>query len=661
MADWDSWNSSGNASGSSSDPWGGSSFSGQSGSSFSGSGDSPFSGQGGSSFSGSGNSPFSGQGGSSFSGGGDDWSSPSSFQGDSASSSFGSFSSGNGQPPRKPGRSRVSRIAMGCSAAVIILAVVIVLVLAARPAVNTLPGRITYSSTSQEDGTIILHMRYEVTGLDDRLFYMAGFALAPEGEGLQAATDPVYVNRKQSAVVESDVVLSRPGRYQAAFYLIDPLQSLPQITAMQTLDITWDGQATTPPSTQDPWLVVITPTPSPSPTPTPSPSPSPSPSPTPSPTPSLKPEVVVTPTPSPTPLPTAPTSDLWSLYDADTRYYYFQLTTREKQLYSIIYDGVAAFDDNIAFPEPFTRDEYDRVVDVLIFDTPELFMQGNQNGGPTSYYSYNSQGITAHLPGYAMDKAQYELELKSTMQTIRSMQQLPGFGSSDYSRELTIYRYIIDHCYYDKELPFCSAANSVWYYHYAKCSGYARSLNLALRYYGIPCCEIYGDTYDNGVISPTGHLWSAVLLDGEWYETDVTWDDPSGLVIDVLDGWVDYLPYMNIDHTKMFSARSYRSDFTLTPPYATGYKYMYYNQEGCSVAAGSDVTSAIHAAITQAYQRGEDVAAISFDSARDYSTAMMSFQNICNNWRSGGKRLKSYRYYYTPETNVIYLFDLTYR
>ena len=160
---------------------------------------------------------------------------------------------------------------------------------------------------------------------------------------------------------------------------------------------------------------------------------------------------------------------------------------------------------------------------------------------------------------------------------------------------------------------------------------------------------------------PDGHLWSAVQLDGEWYEADVTWDDPSGMVIDVLEGWIDYLPYMNIDHTKMFSARTYRDDFKLIPPYATGQKYLYYAQEGCTVPAGSDVKSAIHAALTQAYQRGEDVAAISFDSSRDFSTALMSIQNICNSWRSGGKRLKSYRYYYTPESNVIYLFEVQYR
>ena len=35
---------------------------------------------------------------------------------------------------------------------------------------------------------------------------------------------------------------------------------------------------------------------------------------------------------------------------------------------------------------------------------------------------------------------------------------------------MAIYRYIIDHCYYDRELPACYAASSVWYYHYAKCS-----------------------------------------------------------------------------------------------------------------------------------------------------------------------------------------------
>lgn len=97
-------------------------------------------------------------------------------------------------------------------------------------------------------------------------------------------------------------------------------------------------------------------------------------------------------------------------------------------------------------------------------------MQGHQKGGTTSHYDYNSLGITSNQPGYAMSQSQYELELKSIIQTIQSMRQQPGFGSSDYSRAMAIYRYIIDHCYYDRELPACSAASSVWYYHYAKCS-----------------------------------------------------------------------------------------------------------------------------------------------------------------------------------------------
>ena len=125
-------------------------------------------------------------------------------------------------------------------------------------------------------------------------------------------------------MVEGGILLARPCRYHAAFYLIDPMQSLPKITAMQTLEIVWQGQATTPPTTQDPWRMVGTPTP----------------------------------TPSSTPLPTAPSSDLFTLYDINTRYS-FQLTTREKQLYSMMYDGIAAFEDDIDFPEPFTKDELD--------------------------------------------------------------------------------------------------------------------------------------------------------------------------------------------------------------------------------------------------------------------------------------------------------------
>ena len=76
---------------------------------------------------------------------------------------------------------------------------------------------------------------------------------------------------------------------------------------------------------------------------------------------------------------------------------------------------------------------------------------------------------------------------------------------------------------------------------------------------GIPCVRISG-TANGG-----GHAWNAVKLDGEWYQVDVTWDDP----IPDSPGNIQY-GYFNITDEEMMKDHSYTWDYS-----ATGTKYNY--------------------------------------------------------------------------------------
>lgn len=59
--------------------------------------------------------------------------------------------------------------------------------------------------------------------------------------------------------------------------------------------------------------------------------------------------------------------------------------------------------------------------------------------------------------------------------------------------------------------------------HSAVCTGYAASYQYLLQRLGIEC----GRT--NGTAGDSLHAWNYVLLDGDWYWVDVTWDDPTPL------------------------------------------------------------------------------------------------------------------------------------
>lgn len=49
------------------------------------------------------------------------------------------------------------------------------------------------------------------------------------------------------------------------------------------------------------------------------------------------------------------------------------------------------------------------------------------------------------------------------------------------------------------------------------CAGYTKALNLLLKDYGIECDYLSSETINHG--------WTSVLLDGQWYHVDSTWDD----------------------------------------------------------------------------------------------------------------------------------------
>lgn len=105
-------------------------------------------------------------------------------------------------------------------------------------------------------------------------------------------------------------------------------------------------------------------------------------------------------------------------------------------------------------------------------------------------------------------------------------------GKTPYQLELFIHDYIVDNCEYDesvKQKDDSELLESAVFDVYgalvdgvAVCEGYSRSFQLLCNGVGIRSFNIVGKSEDDL------HMWSAVVLDGDWYYVDVTWDDCSG-------------------------------------------------------------------------------------------------------------------------------------
>lgn len=98
------------------------------------------------------------------------------------------------------------------------------------------------------------------------------------------------------------------------------------------------------------------------------------------------------------------------------------------------------------------------------------------------------------------------------------------FGT-DYEKEKFIHDYLAATVEYDMNAPMNQSAYSVMGYGRSVCAGYARAFQLMMQNLGIPCYYCTGFAGED-------HAWNIILLDGKYYNVDVTWDDTNPLTYD---------------------------------------------------------------------------------------------------------------------------------
>lgn len=96
-------------------------------------------------------------------------------------------------------------------------------------------------------------------------------------------------------------------------------------------------------------------------------------------------------------------------------------------------------------------------------------------------------------------------------------------------------------------------------------SGYARGFQYLMQKLGIPATCVTGTAVTGGVTTQS-HTWNLVKLDGDYYNVDVTWDDPENRP---LDAYV--YTYFNVPDAQMTDHS--RDAISRTLPTATGTRY----------------------------------------------------------------------------------------
>ena len=127
---------------------------------------------------------------------------------------------------------------------------------------------------------------------------------------------------------------------------------------------------------------------------------------------------------------------------------------------------------------------------------------------------------------------------------------------SEYAKALWLHDWLLEQLEYDKTLKW-SSAESALTRGLGTCQAYESAYAKLLTAAGIENSETR-DTYD-------GHTWNAMKLDGQWYQTDCTWDDSS-------DNWYSFDQrrlYFGLTDELMAIAHPGHSKIYTTDKYAT--------------------------------------------------------------------------------------------
>ena len=217
-----------------------------------------------------------------------------------------------------------------------------------------------------------------------------------------------------------------------------------------------------------------------------------------------------------------------------------------------------------------TADEAWTAYDLVLADHPEFFYAEKAS-------LYSSGGTVLRF------SVTYSEELLSyaTLVTHRAKVLIEGLeNKSDYEISLILHDRICDAVKYNLNSQHNQTVVSSLALGETVCAGYSRAYQMMLQMLGIPCFYVVG-TADNGA-GIGAHGWNLVQLDGEWYYTDVTWDDQND------NGGSVYYAYLNNTY-EQFSRDHFADEYADYLPRSTATANNYFVKNGLVLTPGQSV------------------------------------------------------------------------
>ena len=332
------------------------------------------------------------------------------------------------------------------------------------------------------------------------------------------------------------------------------------------------------------------------------------------------------------------------------RHYYNELNDDEKAVYNVVVANIYNMPERIEVPALGSGD-LNKIFTAISYDNPDLFCIGTK-------CSVYKEGLKTYFePTYIMTLEEFNRQREEARKIADTILVGTSAYTSIYEKELYVHDYIINHCSYDApdSNPDANSIYGCLVVGKAGCEGYSRSFQYLMNLLNIDNRLVTGESAEDGV-NYVGHMWNYVVLDGEGYFVDTTWDDPKGT------GQVLHHTYFNVT-TADILVKHKAIDQVVPFTTATKYNYFVYESAYFNVGSGDQFANGIDASINNAIYRSYKCAELRFsDSAvlQQAKSTMFDTGIVYTAFKDAGliQDLNGSKVYYSidDKMNVICLF-----
>lgn len=275
------------------------------------------------------------------------------------------------------------------------------------------------------------------------------------------------------------------------------------------------------------------------------------------------------------------------------------LSDDEKRVFSQLYKGLSGFESSVELTEGvISKDDIGAFISMLTSACPYIDYIGSQYT-----ICIDGEGYVTSVE-VTYDKTAEEAQAEKEKLDEKVGEILAGIeqGWNDYDKVLYFHDSIILGCTYDDTADEPYSAYGCLVDGRAVCEGYAKAMQILCTKAGIKCIPVAGKAYDGGTVQP--HLWNKVMIDGEWTNMDLTWDDP------VTDAGEDYIRYDYFGITDAECAKDHTADDNkfLNYPEAFSSGENYYRRNGLYAQEGDDISQMMCSSVTEAMTDGSGLA-----------------------------------------------------